>query len=89
MVSIVFTFKFNFMKNLKKMKLQSYETLSNSEMKNVIGANLGSSYTCSTSSNYCSSSSGVCGSIGNMGVCVADYSHKENSYSIANCRCSR
>lgn len=72
------------MKKLRKLKLQNYETLSNSEMKNIIGADyISSAYTCSTSSGKCGSASGVCGSIGNIGICAPKEEYQGEGYYVA------
>lgn len=80
--------KVDFMKKLKKLKLQSYETLSNSEMKNIIGADdhLGDGYNCSVTT-ICSSPSGVCGSVGYLGRCTAEYGYHDNYYTVVGCKC--
>lgn len=75
------------MKKLKKLKLQSYETLSNSEMKDIIGASdyISSAYICNSS---CSSTSGVCGSVGNIGTCKPKYEYQGDGYDVKiGCEC--
>lgn len=68
------------MKKLKKLKLQSFDTLSNSEMKHIIGAsNISGGYTCMLSNRSCYTSSGACGSIGSMGTCKV-YGKMEYEY---------
>lgn len=62
------------MKKLKKLKLQSFNLLSNRDMKNIIGASdpsLISGYICNHDANLvCSSASGVCGTVGAWGKCA-------------------
>lgn len=73
-----------------KLKLQSYKTLSNLEMKNIIGADyhLGDGYNCSVPNDVCTSPSGVCGSVGNIGTCTAEYGYQEAYTTIVGCRCN-